>query len=491
MESFSLGDSSADIELIHPIRLDDIESGVHQSSQNSFYHLTQLAGVSTPAGAYYATPRSQSFISMQLTYGNDSTDDCMDIANFAIPSTRSNRIGSAPAITHCHDNAASLSLEALITSPIESLEYNNRSKHIRCSGSPISAGSNKNTPSHKTQLDPPTNTPSVSGKIYRGSSPVEGPVITQSTKYLAQLSRHSSSNFKKNDSIYTMTKIPQTVCFTSASLTNKPSEISSFSPASDQVQYKQSLQRQHCLSPRSAPIRQDHKSPGLYPLSYANKFLKETSYTFSSRPKFSTTNTNYTKTPTMQLKPSHRSKSPKRPTTVTSFSPPSFSRKPNSSKRTNSPISNTPPVSPNRVSATRPGSHLIVRSSPLLKLGGALNSPYSSLPIEFPLQIRSLGHAYHKSSTRGASIPNTPDKTEITIHKDKRFRPVSPDGNTFITIFSPTINNPNNPVTFHINETTLVTKTSVGWIKLNNNYERRKNNSASSPQRPSTTNKFI
>lgn len=492
MENSSLDDSSVDIELVHPIRLDDIDSGVPQSSQNSFNHITQLTGISTSARAHCISTRDQSFISMQLTCGDGSTDDCMDIETFAISAARNSRVGSAPAIPHHRHNTASLSLEALTTSPVGSLVYSSGSKNIRRSASPISAGSSKNTYSHKAQLDPPTNTPSVSGRIYRGSSPIESPAINQNTKYPTQLSRRSAFSHKKNDAIYTMTKIPQVVCFTSASPAKRSSERSSLSAVSAQALHKQPSPTRYSFSSRSASIRQEHKSPGLYPLSCANKFYKEASHVASSRSKLSAADNNncYAKTPTMQLRPSPRSKSPTRPTTVSSSFPSAPLRKPNSSKRTTSPINNTPTMSPNRGPTTRPCSHLIIRPSPFLKLGGALNSPYSSLTTEFPLQIRNIGHSVHRSSTGGASMSNTPNRTEITIHKDKRFRPVSPDGNTFITIFSPTINNPNNPVTFHLNDTTLVTKTSVGWVKLNTDYERTKSNNIGSPRRSSATNKF-
>ncbi|EFO63188.1 Hypothetical protein GLP15_988 [Giardia lamblia P15] len=474
MKGSPLDDSSVNIELIHPIRLDDIDSGVLQLSQNPSNQVTQSASLSASVHAPYFSTYDPSLVSMQLACSDSSSDDLIDMATFATPTVHTSRIGSAPVVPY-HRTATSISLGASLA---ESLGSGAGLNHTRSNTSPVSAGSSRATRTNRVHLDPPTNTPSTSGRTYKSTSPIENATINRALP-LTQLSRRSAFDSKTPSAIYTMTKVPQVVCFTSTSPARQQSRRSSLSAGPNQVQRYQS-------SP-PATVRQRHNSSSLYPLSCANKLLKEPGNLPSFKRNTICTNrtTPSPTTPTIHLRPSPRPKSPTRPTTVSSIP----SSNPNSNKRTANSIAQKLPLSPKKVSSTRPVSHLIVRSSPLLKLGGSINSPWTSAPIEFPLQIRNIGSTSHGLLKRSTSIPNTPRSVDITIHKDKRFRPVSPDGNTFITIFSPTINNPSNPVTFHLNETTVVTKTSVGWIKVNNDCKCRKSKNVSSPRGFATTNR--
>lgn len=478
MEGSPFDDSSVNIELIHPIRLDDIASGTLQLSQNSSNRTTQLASLSASAHAPYLSTYDPSLVSMQLACSDSSSDDLIDMAAFATPTVHASRIGSAPVVSY-HRAATSTSLATSLAEPLGSGTGLN---HTRSSTSPASAGSSRAARTDKPHLDPPTNTPSTSGRAYKGTSPIENTAVNQIP--LTQLSRRSAFSSKAHNAIYTMTKVPQVVCFTSASPAWRQQKRSSLSASPNQVQRRQSSLARPSISSPPASVRQRHNSPSLYPLSCTNKLLNEGSNLLSFKRNATgiDKNTPSPTTPTMHLRPSLRSNSPTRPTTVSSPTPSMLPSNLNSNKRGANSTTRKPQLSPKKVSSTRPTSHLIVRPSPLLKLGGPISSPYTSVPIEFPLQIRNIGYTNHGSSARSTSIPNTPRSADITIHKDKRFRPVSPDGNTFITIFSPAINNPSNPATFHLNETTVVTKTSVGWIKLNTDCKCRKSNSVSSPR---------
>lgn len=486
MRDSSTSSSSVDIGLIHPVRLDDIDSGMPQSSQNSLTQSAQLPSLSTSRAPYLST-YDHSLVSMQLAGSDSSTDNFLDPATFTTPTMHTSRVGSAPVISH-HHSVVGMSMAASL---VDSLGYSSRAKLARGNTSPVNAGGARTTFTD-VHLDPPTNTPSVSGKLSKTRSPAESPLFNQTPKHLAQLSQRLAFKSRKNDAIYTMTKVPQVVSFTSASPTQQQDAMPRPSARSAQAQYHQSSPARYSLS---SPLELTHQRNGLtslYPLSSAAKLYRETSQSPPSRTRLVSANkaTPSTITPTMQLRPTPRSKSPTRPTTVSSSFQSMLPRNLNSNRQGGSPINQTPPLSPRKASSIRPGSHLIVRPSPLLKLGGAIHGPYTSVPAEFPLQIRSVGHANPRKSARSTSISNTLKSTEITVHKDKRFRPVSPDGNTFITIFSPTINNPSNPRTFHLNETTVVTKTSVGWIKLNTDCDRKKVNSETPPRRPSIANKF-